>query len=108
MGFLMLLAMIGWVNALSALESLQIHQQCQELCNGKQHAQKTCQAQCMNAIKNRLVLNPKLPVAAREALLKSSTLRSKSLKKPPLKKYTQKVVTQKQSVRGRRVLRSVK
>lgn len=106
---IILLFMIATANAITALEHIQIHQQCQDLCATKAKTKtRTCYAQCSQGLKNRLVMHPNIPNKARERILKLVKPKTAATNAKQQQQQKQKVVIQKKLVKGRRVFRQVK
>lgn len=85
--------------ALSALESLQIHQQCHDKCQLNQPAVRQCYQRCSHGIQNRLKLHGAIPPSVRKKIVHMTATTTRTPQ--------QVVIQQAAPIRGRLVKRKL-
>ena len=89
--------------ALSALESLQIHQQCHDKCQLNQPAVRQCYQRCSHGIQNRLKLHGAVPPSVRKKIMHMAA----ATRRPEKKQEQQVVMQQAAPIKGRLVKRKL-
>lgn len=100
---LLLLLLFGCVCGLTALESVQIHQQCHSKCQKDHLAIKQCYQRCSHAVQNRLSLHRIIPERMRKKIIHMID----TAKPQEVIRAKQEVVKSAVAIRGRLIKRKI-